>query len=191
MLEPPRGVPIVNDDKTESTTVSQRQRRLPATARCLRYYADRMTTWLTDDEQQVWRSFLYGVTRTMNNIDDALQARSDLAMTDYEILVVLSELPDHQLRMSELANRVLISRSRLTYRVNQLIRRGFVARVKCEDDGRGLFAVLTPAGLHALSEAAPGHVEDVREFFLEHLAEEDLESLTRLLGRLNGVANAV
>jgi DNA-binding MarR family transcriptional regulator len=148
-----------------------------------------MTEWLSDSEQQLWRSFLRGSTRVMNSLDDSLQRTSGLAMTDYEILVMLSESVDQQLRMSDLADRVLISRSRLTYRVDQLIRRELVERVECDDDRRGTFARLTPTGLATLTAAAGAHVADVRRLVIDHVNPHDLVRFTELLQSIDAGAS--
>ena len=81
-----------------------------------------MTRWLTEEEQQVWRRWLEVAQRQMVAIDDDLQRTSDLSLPDYEILVMLSEIPDREARMSDLAERAIISRSRLTYRVDRAVR---------------------------------------------------------------------
>lgn len=139
-----------------------------------------MTTWLSDEEQHLWRSLLYGMTQAMNALDEGVQRRSGLPLTDYEILVVLSENPGQHLRMSELAKRVVVSRSRLTYRIDQLIDRGLVSRRDCDDDRRGVLAQLTPKGARVLAEAAPGHVADVRRMIIDHVPDEARAWLTAL-----------
>lgn len=142
-----------------------------------------MTAWLDDAEQHVWRLYLDVNTKMIEALDDGLRQRNDLALTDYEILVMLSEAADRRLRMSELAQRVLVSRSKLTYRIDQLARRGFVCREQSEDDGRGMFAVLTPEGFALLEASAPGHVQDVRRLLFDHLDDGDLDTLRAILER--------
>jgi DNA-binding MarR family transcriptional regulator len=139
-----------------------------------------VTKWLNNDEQVAWRHFLFGVNRLMEHLDHSLQKHHGIPLTDYEILVFLSESEGNQLRMSEIANHVLVSRSRLTYRVDRLVEQGLVIRTEAPDDRRGLYAELTPQGYAALSEAAKTHVADVRSHLMDHITEEDLPAFSRI-----------
>ncbi len=143
-----------------------------------------MTNWLSPDEQRMFRQWLAIATRALDTFDARLQARSGLAITDYEILVHLSEAPGRKLRMSELAGSVFISRSRLTYRVDRMVERGLVVREEAHDDKRGLNARLTDEGFDALVAAAPGHVEDVREVLFDRVTPEELPIVSRVLQRM-------
>lgn len=127
-----------------------------------------------------WRSFLFGVNRLLEHLDHSLQEHHGIPLTDYEILVFLSEAPRRRLRMSELADQVLVSRSRLTYRVDRLVERGLVVRSEVADDRRGLYAELTEAGGRLLAEAAKTHVEDVRTRLMDHIGPGELEGFSRL-----------
>lgn len=147
-----------------------------------------MTRWLTDDEQQVWRLWLEVVQRQTAAIEDDLQAHSALSLSDYEILVTLSETPGREARMSELANRAIISRSRLTYRVDRLVKKGYVVREGAGEDRRGVVARLTPAGMEHLEAAAPHHVERVQSLLFDHLDRADVEDLHTILSKLVGPA---
>ena len=147
-----------------------------------------MTRWLTEEEQQVWRRWLEVAQRQMVAIDDDLQRTSDLSLPDYEILVMLSEIPDREARMSDLAERAIISRSRLTYRVDRLVKCGYVERCEADGDRRGVVARLTPAGMAHLVEAAPHHVETVQSLLFERLDDEDVAALRRILDKLIGPA---
>ncbi len=149
-----------------------------------------MTSWLTRDEQVAWRAFLHGTSRLFERLDGELQSRSGLASTDYEILVFLSEADDHRLRMSELADSVLVSRSRLTYRVDQLARRGLVVREACEEDARGMNARLTDEGFALLESAAPGHVDDVRRLLIDAIPPDRLAFFTELFQTIGAAAGA-
>ena len=113
--------------------------------------------WLTDEEQEVWRNLLKSWIVVMEALDRDMGAFG-LTLADYEVLVHLSEADDRQLRMAELADHALMSRSRLTYRVDRLVRKGLVDRRPCETDRRGAFAVITDAGIELLKRAAPIHV---------------------------------
>ena len=118
--------------------------------------------WLNDDEQQVWRSYLRMSRELLDQLDRELQASAGMPHAYYEILVVLSEVPSRSLRMTELADALRSSRSRLTHAVDRLEELGWVERSACPTDRRGTLAQLTDAGFEALSVAAPGHVEGVR-----------------------------
>jgi DNA-binding MarR family transcriptional regulator len=129
--------------------------------------------WLTDAEQQVWRRLLAVECRLRERLDQDLRTSHGLSLNDYEVLVHLSETPEGALRMSELADRLLISRSGLTRRVDGLVRDGWVLRRACPKDGRGSLAELTPAGLDLLREAAPTHVAGVRRYLIDALGSLD------------------
>lgn len=147
-----------------------------------------MTEWLTSEQQTVWRLWLEVMQRQNVELDDDLQARSDLTLSDYEVLVTLSESPDHEARMSELADRAIISRSRLTYRVDRLVKQGLVTRGDAGTDRRGVVAKLTDDGMRHLEAAAPHHVTKVQELIFEHLDAEDLAALRSILDKLVGPA---
>jgi DNA-binding MarR family transcriptional regulator len=139
--------------------------------------------WLTADQQRVWRAYLLGTAR-INEFLDADLRRHGLDLAEYEILVCLEESEGRRLRMSELAEAVHQSRSRLTHTVTRMERQGLVARVSCPSDRRGVWAELTPAGFDLLRSAAPSHVESVREVFVEAVAPEDFEALGRAFERV-------
>jgi DNA-binding MarR family transcriptional regulator len=133
--------------------------------------------WLAPEEQSVWRAFL-DVSRLMSDqMNRQLSDESGMSLPEYEILVALSEAPDRRLRMSELADRVLSSRSRITHTVGRMEERGHVHREACADDGRGVLCVLTDAGFAELEAAAPGHVESVRRAMFDPLSGSEVESL--------------
>ena len=97
-----------------------------------------------------------------------------MVLSSYEVLLVLSNAPDERMRMAELADSVLLSRSGMTRLVDRLEREELLARDTCTDDGRGCFAVLTPKGAELLAKARPTHLEGVRERFLTHFSEDEL-----------------
>jgi DNA-binding MarR family transcriptional regulator len=141
--------------------------------------------WLTSSEQQVWRRLLSVDCRVRDRLDRELRAGAGLTLGEYEVLVHLSEAPAEALRMSELAERLLLSRSGLTRRIDGLVRAGLVARRPCDDDGRGALAALTPAGLARLERAAPIHVAGVRRYVIEPVEGPDgLAGLARGLARV-------
>jgi DNA-binding MarR family transcriptional regulator len=123
--------------------------------------------WLSQAEQRVWRQLLSVDCRLRDRLDRDLRTGAGLNLGEYEVLVHLSEAPDQSLRMSELADRVVLSRSGMTRRVDGLVRTGLVARRPCDDDGRGALAALTPAGFELLERAAPVHVAGVRRYLID------------------------
>jgi len=135
-----------------------------------------------------WRSFIEAHARVLARLSRELQDEESLPLTWYDVLVQLSEAEGHRLRMQDLADRVLLSQSGLTRLVDRLQRAGLVERVRCADDGRGLFAQLTPDGLAALRRTYPTHLRGVREWFADALTAEEAALLARALGRV--AANA-
>jgi DNA-binding MarR family transcriptional regulator len=136
-----------------------------------------VTRWLNAKQQRNWRSFLSVAIVLPDIFSKDLQDAHDLTLSDYEILVRLSESPDRCMRMSELAERVMSSRSRLTHQFDRLIKAGLVSRTICEEDKRGFNAVLTEAGFNKLVEAAPLHVESVRGHLVDVLSDEEFAKL--------------
>jgi DNA-binding MarR family transcriptional regulator len=134
--------------------------------------------WLTDDEMAFWLSYLRGQKRLQDALDRDLRDRAGIEIDDYEVLALLSEQPDHRLRMSVLADTVIMARSRLTYRVDRLEQAGLVRREACPGDRRGQFAVLTDEGWALTQRAAPIHLASVRHHLLDQLADVDLAPFT-------------
>ena len=133
--------------------------------------------WLDDDEQATWRAFLTATHLLMDRLDRELQAGVGMPHAYYEILVRLSEAPGRTLRMSQLADSSLSSRSRLSHAVARLEAAGWVRRRACDEDRRGSFAELTPEGLAKLDEAARGHVEAVRANLFDALTADQQQAL--------------
>jgi DNA-binding MarR family transcriptional regulator len=133
--------------------------------------------WLDAEEQKAWRAWLYSSLLLQDQLDRELTHETGISHAYYEILVQLSEAPGRALRMSELAERSLSSRSRLSHAVSRLEERGWVRRQVCEEDGRGQLAVLTDEGFAALEAAAPVHVESVRSHLFDQLSPEQVTAL--------------
>lgn len=144
----------------------------------------RVARWLDVTEQQAWRTLIEVHSRLVAQLDAELQAGHDISLPDYEVLVHLSEAPGGELRMAELAGRLLLSPSGLTRRLDGLVADGIVERKACPSDRRGSLAVLTPRGRALLEEAAPTHVEGVRRFVIEPLSREQLLDLSEALGQI-------
>ena len=137
--------------------------------------------WLDEEEMRAWRAFVTTSVRLFEQLDREMKAEHGLTHDDYAILVNLSESAGQQMRMTELASRVLESKSRLSHHVGRLESEGLVRRESCPNDLRGLFAVLTPAGRRLLRQAAPGHARSVRDHFIDHLDRSQLGSLADAL----------
>lgn len=143
------------------------------------------TGWLSPREQDIWRRLLAAQCQLRERLDRDLRTVAGLTLGDYDVLVHLSEAPNRSLRMSELADRVLLSRSGLTRRIDGLSRSKLVIREVCEDDGRGMLATLTAAGYERLQAAAPVHVEGVQRYLIAPLAPTGgLEALGRGLEQI-------
>ncbi|GAA2538191.1 MarR family winged helix-turn-helix transcriptional regulator [Pseudonocardia hydrocarbonoxydans] len=138
------------------------------------------TRWLSDEEQRTWRSFLTASRLLWDRVERQLQQGAGLPHAYYEILARLSEAPDRTLRMSQLASTSLSSRSRLSHAVARLEEAGYVQRRPCPSDRRGQLASLTEAGMERLREAAPGHVEEVRELLFDRLTPEQQAALREI-----------
>ncbi|MEV4259082.1 MarR family winged helix-turn-helix transcriptional regulator [Spirillospora sp. NPDC049652] len=139
---------------------------------------------ITPAELSVWRAMLRAQAKISRRLQADLLADHDLALGSYDVLRHLGEAPDGRLRMNDLADRVLLSRSGLTRLVDRLQRDGLVCRESCSSDARGLFAVLTPAGRTRLTEATPTYQRGVREYVLSRLDERDLDVFGAILARL-------
>jgi DNA-binding MarR family transcriptional regulator len=134
---------------------------------------------------RAWQGLITSTTALLAVLDNELQAEHGLSLGDYEVLVHLSEADGHAIRMSELANRLHLSPSGITRRVDGLVRTGLVERRRCPNDRRGANAVLTPLGKKTLETAAPTHLRGVREYFIDRLAPDDLASLATLLAAID------
>jgi DNA-binding MarR family transcriptional regulator len=138
-------------------------------------------SWLNSEELEFWRAFIAATTTVMGNVEAELKADAGIGFDDYEVLVHLSEAEDRRLRMSDLSERLLHSRSRLSQRVDRMVQRGLVQREKCPEDGRGTFAVLTDEGFSVIEQAAPQHVAAVRSALIDRLSADQLRSGQKIL----------
>ncbi|MFF4383238.1 MarR family winged helix-turn-helix transcriptional regulator [Kitasatospora sp. NPDC001547] len=141
--------------------------------------------WLDPDEAAAWRGFVVASNLLNRRLERQLKEDSGLSHQQYEILVHLSAAPGDSLRMTELADKLVTSKSGLTYQVTQLERAGLVARRSCPSDVRGVIAELTDRGREALRQAAPGHVALVRELLIDVLTREQLAVLAEGLGAVS------
>jgi DNA-binding MarR family transcriptional regulator len=143
-----------------------------------------MSQWLTDDEQRAWRGLVQMTSRLNARLNRELQQSSGLSLADYDVLVLLTEVPDGRLRMFELVDNLQWEQSRLSHHVARMQRRGLVAREECTSDKRGAFVVLTDAGRDAIEKAAPGHVDTVRRLVFDELSKTQVATLESVVSRV-------
>ena len=139
------------------------------------------TRWLDADQQRSWRALVMGTTLLMDRLDAELRAAFGISLTEYEILVRLSEAPERRLRMAQLADAMCHSRSRVTHTVARMQVDGLLAREDSPLDGRGILATMTVKGMTLLEEAAPLHVSGVRANIVDLASDEDFAALGRVL----------
>lgn len=140
--------------------------------------------WLDDEEQRTWIAWVFASRLLWEELERDLQRDAAMPFGYYEILMLLSEATSRTLRMSELADALQSSRSRLSHAVNRLEELGWVRRESCETDRRGANAVLTDDGFAALEAAAPHHVESVRAHLFDQLSPEQLRDVREISERL-------
>jgi DNA-binding MarR family transcriptional regulator len=133
--------------------------------------------WLDPAEMKAWLAFLEVSHLLERAIEQQLRQDAGLSHAQYEILSRLEAAGGGALRMSELADVIVVSRSGLTYQITQLEQAGLVRREKCPSDERGILAILTPGGRDALTRAAPGHLRVVRENLIDALTPGQREAL--------------
>jgi DNA-binding MarR family transcriptional regulator len=147
---------------------------------------------LTPVELGAWRGLLRVHAALVRDLDAELVAAHDLPLSSYDVLIYLQSAPGRRLRMAELADSVLLSRSGVTRLVDRLERDGLIARDTCVDDGRGCYAVLTDAGEALLARARPTHLQGVRDRFLAHFADDELRQLAEYWERVRpGAADLI
>jgi DNA-binding MarR family transcriptional regulator len=142
-----------------------------------------LASLLDPAELRAWRAFLTRHARVARRLEANLIARSNLQLAEYDALFELALAEGQRLRMSELADRALLSRAGISRLVDRLIADGLVSRTKCPSDARGYFAALTADGIARLEAATPGYVAAARRFFLEAFTLPELGTLAELLER--------
>jgi DNA-binding MarR family transcriptional regulator len=135
------------------------------------------TRWLSNTEHQAWRAYLDATRLLLRTLDQQLTRDAGMSFTDFEILVILSEAPDRRLRMRELAEAMTTTRGGATRACGRLVTAGWVRRVECEDDKRGMMAELTGEGAEKLAAVSPGHVAEVRKRMFDLLSSRDVSVL--------------
>lgn len=140
-------------------------------------------------ELGAWRGFLRAHAALVKALDAELELAHRLPLVSYEVLIALREAPGQRLRMAELAERALLSRSGMTRLVDRLERDGLLRRDTCCSDARGCYAVISPAGEALLEQARPTHLAGVRARFLEHLSDDELACLASIWERVGEPAD--
>lgn len=142
------------------------------------------TNWLNEEEMNAWIAFVSAATLVDRELDQQLKEDRSLSHLQYQILMALNGAEAGAMRMTELAERLINSKSGLTYQIGQMEKAGLVTRRPCEWSKSGVLAEITPAGRAALERAAPGHVEAVREIFIDVLTPEERKAVADGLGRV-------
>ena len=140
--------------------------------------------WLSPVDQRAWRSYLNGSQLLSTQLDKELRDKHGIGLSEYEILVRLSEHDDRTMRMALLATDTTMSRSRLTHCVARMEKRGLLERSAIPEDGRGVNCVMTEAGWQLLQAAAPDHVAGVRSHLVDLLDPEEMETLGRIFTKV-------
>lgn len=144
------------------------------------------STKLSTDELAAWKGMLAVHARLTAELDAELERDHGLGLTAYEVLMNLNDAPAGRMRMSELAERLLLSRSGITRLADRLVARGLIERERCSDDGRGYNAQLTATGRALVQAARPDHLEAVRRIFLSQLRDGEIDALGAIWQRLLG-----
>jgi len=139
---------------------------------------------LDQEELAAWRGMLRAHAELVRELDAELAREHDMPLSSYEVLLFLNDSDDGRMRMSELADSALLSRSGLTRLVDRLERQGLLKRERCESDARGWFAEITPEGRRAFGEARKTHLDGVRRVFLNHFSRDELRTFGGLWQKL-------
>lgn len=145
---------------------------------------------LSSQGLSAWVAFLRGHAALTRELNAQLVSDHGLTMNDYEVLLRLSHAPDRRLKRVELAQSVLLTPSGITRLLDGLEQAGWVEKASCASDARITYAVLTDPGVEKLREAADSHLADVDRLFAAHFGDSELETLARLLGRIDAAEGA-
>jgi DNA-binding MarR family transcriptional regulator len=140
--------------------------------------------WLSVHEEHLWRGWLKLNAQLSAALQRDLQDDAGLSMPDLDVLVHLTDNPEGQVRITDLAGLLQWERSRVSHHVMRMERRGLVQRTECLEDGRGAFVAITPSGQAAIERAAPGHVRAVRRLMFDALSDDDVSYLSQAIDKL-------
>ncbi len=148
----------------------------------------------SDPRIEPWRAFLQAHARITRRLDEELRAEHDLSLAEYDALLNIAQAPGRRIRMRQLSDRVILSKSGVTRLIDRLVADGLVERSACLVDARGAEAVLTESGLARLREASRTHLRGINEHFLEPLGDTDvsvIESAMRAVAVSAGPGNSL
>ena len=141
---------------------------------------DEDVRWLAAEEQRAWRAWLDAHAGLSARLNRELQASSGLSLSDYDVLVHLTDVPEGRLRAFELGEGLEWEKSRVSRQVGRMASRGLVTRKASPEDGRGAYVTITAAGRRAIEDAAPAHVELVRRLLFDGLSAAQVQNLSRV-----------
>lgn len=142
--------------------------------------------WLDPGQQRAWRGLMEMQDGLSEFIDRQLRTRCGLSHADYQVLAHLSEAPEGRLRSFELGGLLHWEKSRLSQHLGRMQKRGLVSRERCRTDQRGAVVAITSRGSDLIEAAAPQHVHDVRDVFIDHVTAAELETLVTVAGKVQG-----
>jgi len=166
------------------STIPGGMRRCSIEAMTVTDRAEARTLSPADPRIEPWRAFLQAHARITRRLDEELRAEHDLSLAEYDAIVTIANAPDRRIRMRQLADRVILSKSGVTRLIDRLVLDGLVQRDVCQSDARGAEAVLTPAGLDRLRRASRTHLRGIDEHFLAALGPDDLDAIQRSMRAL-------
>lgn len=137
-----------------------------------------------------WRAFLVAHARVSRRLDEELRAEHDLSFGEYDAMLTIAQAPGRRIRMSRLADEVILSKSGVTRLVDRLVGDGLVERSACLADARGAEAVLTERGLTRLRAASKTHLRGIQEHFVGILDSADLEVVERAMSSVARLAGS-
>lgn len=141
--------------------------------------------WLDPEEMSAWRQFITTSVDLMKALEDDVRPYG-LTMGDYQLLAMISEAPDHRLRMCDLAEQLRLSRSGLTRRMDGVLSSAWVARVRDDSDRRVAYAELTTKGWNLLRKVAPVHLASVRRLMIDHLSRAEVRAIGNAFAKISG-----
>lgn len=142
------------------------------------------TPSLNPSEESAWRALTYVANHLMKTLSEDLATETPVSASEYGALVHLSEAPDQQLRIGDLAAIIALSPSRISRLVDEMAAKGLVTKARVADDGRCTLATLTPVGLSTLKETYPTQLRNVRRHVFDLLSSEEVQALDTALWKI-------